>query len=962
MKLSYNSPTPFLPSTKFYLNILGSSYLRYLLKSLVRTINFNFFFYLIDEALVPPKFKLTPKLIESRIRRRLKSSKRSSSCFIPLNHLQVTNLLPKYNPRYRRNIDFRTRSLTTALNFSAKKVHTKIHPSSKWLMPSLLTTTSYPLLGTAKIKHNVVKSTSKMFALLKSNRLQKRLSRPLTVKYTPKPMLSFKLRKLLLFKNFISSSTTSSGNVDKVPLYKSIRFKRRSKLFRSRTSPYFFLNWNRAPKISSASRIDSIWTRFKSLSRFNVYTSRLTRTLSSGTNNKSKINSFKSLIRRQVIIKAKRGKKVWSRRVRRLVLRLRLNKRFWATRSQVAKAKYNFRQGSTQDLFSLPKFSHKKGTSLLDKFTDTLNPKRKRRFNRSLSEVKFDTTFHRKPFLLKPKKYNRFKNFLKSLSSKLLVTRIASISRRVRTYFDTPKVYGYTPRLRVPALRSRKVQVPVAYNVKTRSSSSYRKFKSHGKFILSFRRSKKKVFKGPRRTRRLVVHKSKKLFSSRWSNWRFRLFRPVIWKRNHALTFVHTQKFDSDLLIDLYRSLSTLLAFQTFSSIFNNTVRATYATKLPQLLPRILLAPTTANTPFLINSNKKPTLRFSPDSSLFFVTSPFFFLNYITALPNGLSDSIRSTKLTSRLRNFTVFPDSDSVKALFFRYVNRQKALAQSRKSFYRAFVKRRSYRATKLLKSNIRLFDVNSRGYSNKLIKGKTKTTKWIRLKKLHILPRRVKNAAINRIRRIRFKPGYGRIWRSARVSVKDILGINVKYQYRLTPILQKQYLYSRNEKIEHLSFTLGYALLSAKFAHDTWVLNSLISNSNVYLNGVVCNNEKTRIFTNDFIQLIVNLKYYISMRWLKNWTFRKRNKISKIFYKKIRPGITRGVTKTPKLSRNLPNYFFNLKYCYSDVPRCFEVDYFSLSLFVIHDQLRFERYLPRQQFRINYFTLNMYNWKYIT
>ena len=89
----------------------------------------------------------------------------------------------------------------------------------------------------------------------------------------------------------------------------------------------------------------------------------------------------------------------------------------------------------------------------------------------------------------------------------------------------------------------------------------------------------------------------------------------------------------------------------------------------------------------------------------------------------------------------------------------------------------------------------------------------------------------------------------------------------------------------------------------------------------------------------------------------FKKRSKVSKIFYKKIRPGITRGATKTPKLSRNLPNYFFNLEYSYSDIPQAFEVDYFSLSLFVVHDQLRFARYLPRKQFRINYSTLNMYN-----
>ena len=960
MKLNYNSPTPFLPSSKFYLNVLGSSYLRYLLKSLVRSINFNFFFYLIDESLVPPSVKLTPKLAESRLAQLFKSSNKTRACFKPLNSSRIANVLLKYNINYKANKHF------PALkdNYRPSAIRSVVHPSSKWLMSSLLTTTSYALLGIAKSKHKVTKSNSKMIELLKSNRLKKKLCRPLTIKHRSKPMQPFKYRKLLLFKNFISLSLPTTTGSFNAPLYKSIKFRRRSRSFKSRNSPYFFLDWNRAPKVSISRRIASIWTRFKSLNRFNVSTSKLSSSLTPLSDVRLKKKMFKGSIRKWLISKAKRGKKVWPRRVRRLVLKLRLNKRFWAFRLNTAKTKFTLKSKSNSDLSSLiwgtvkknstSSYEHIRSTSSYPKF-----PRKKLpiRLNRRLIRTHSN-------FLPASEIKRRLRKPLKSLSSQALITKLSGLALPFRGRVTEIKI---NRRVRKPVT----VLYPVSHSplspnrrIKSRSNFLRRRFYAHSSFVRLFRVFKKKGHRIPRRFRRLVIRKSKRLLSSKWSKFRFRLFRTVILKRTSVLNLSNVQKPDFGLLINSYKSLATSLNLKTFSS----PLRKLFSTR-PQpsfYLPMVITAMRANHlrTNLLSNPNKKPVIKFYPSSSLLFTSSPFFFLNYITALPRGLSDSIRSSKSVPKTRNFTVFPDSDAIKALFFRYINRQKSLAQSRKSFYRAFLKRRSYRSTKLLKSNIHLSYLNNNDnvYSNKLAKTSVRTTKWVRLKRLHLLPRRVKNSAINRIRRIRFKPGYGRIWRSARVSVKDILGIQVKYQYRLTPILQKQYLYSRNEKIEHLSFTLGYALLSAKFAHDTWVLNSLISNNNVYLNGTVCSNDKIRIFTNDFIQLLINLKYYISLRWLKNWTFRKRNKISKIFYKKIRPGITRGVTKTPKLSRNLPNYFFNLKYCYSDVPRCFEVDYFSLSLFVIHDQLRFERYLPRQQFRINYFTLNMYNWKYIT
>ena len=193
------------------------------------------------------------------------------------------------------------------------------------------------------------------------------------------------------------------------------------------------------------------------------------------------------------------------------------------------------------------------------------------------------------------------------------------------------------------------------------------------------------------------------------------------------LNLSNVQKPDFGLIINSYKSLAISLNLKTFSSPLSKLFST--RSRPPFYLPMVITA-TCANhmrTNLLSNPNKKPVIKFYPSSSLLFTSSPFFFLNYITALPRGLSDSIRSSKSVPKIRNFTVFPDSDAIKALFFRYINRQKSLAQSRKSFYRAFLKRRSYRSTKLLKSNIHLSYLNNNDnvYSNKLAKTPVRTTK---------------------------------------------------------------------------------------------------------------------------------------------------------------------------------------------------------------------------------------------
>ena len=359
------------------------------------------------------------------------------------------------------------------------------------------------------------------------------------------------------------------------------------------------------------------------------------------------------------------------------------------------------------------------------------------------------------------------------------------------------------------------------------------------------------------------------------------------------------------------------------------------------------------------------TFPMRPLYSLMFIASPFSFLTHMLASTSATSDIVRATRATRRYFKHLVFPDVNTVRASVFRRLNRQKLLFQARTRMTSVHFAKKNSRSklSPLLHPYTKVgpSDAPTPGFQDSHLAGSF-TNLWVYRKVSNLVRRERVPLVTPRIRRIRFKPGYGRIWRIARRSIKGILNLQVRYQYRLTPKLQKRYHATRKVRLSHTSFTLSFALMTARLVSDNWVLGSLLSSHNVYLNGSLCSNKDTRLFVNDFIQLAINLKFYIALRWIKTWSQQRQFKVRRIFYRKNRPINYYQFRKTPKLSKNLPHWFFDLQYTQGDIPKYFEVDYFSLSIFVIHDHLNSERWLPLKSNVYNPLTLNMYNWKYIT
>ena len=215
--------------------------------------------------------------------------------------------------------------------------------------------------------------------------------------------------------------------------------------------------------------------------------------------------------------------------------------------------------------------------------------------------------------------------------------------------------------------------------------------------------------------------------------------------------------------------------------------------------------------------------------------------------------------------------------------------------------------------------------------------------------------------IRKIRFKPGYQRMWRRERNIFKETFKLTHRYQYRLTPKIQLMYYPTRYTLLKSSKFQLklSYALVLSRLASDQWTSDLLIDNKYVYLNGTLVTNGSTMIFPNDFLQLIISLRFYVLHRWLHMLASQRFNSWLRRYYKTYR--IKKQLFKDFTF-RSLPDSVLNLQNSFHDVPKTMEVDYFTLSSFILYSSKEYNLTHP---FPINVFRLyviNMYNWKYLT
>lgn len=358
------------------------------------------------------------------------------------------------------------------------------------------------------------------------------------------------------------------------------------------------------------------------------------------------------------------------------------------------------------------------------------------------------------------------------------------------------------------------------------------------------------------------------------------------------------------------------------------------------------------------NPPLKDAISITPSYSKLFRHSYLFFTNLLVRPLSAPLDLLISSSYADPTFPFNVFPDSNLIKVSVFRRLNRQKSLYEARKELFTSLTSPHLYKphTVKREEHPLELYSHNTPNQSptnhpSLFFSTPSPYKNSFTLRK----PRR----QVLKVQRVRFKPGYGRIWRRARASIREILGIPSRYQYRLTPKLQTHYIQNRQVLKPYASLGLDYLLMASHLVPDFWVMDSLLENKSVFLNGLLLQNPRIKVFISDFIQLTINLKFFLTLKWLRNWSELRQKRVTRTFYSKYRPS---GTDKEFRFARPLPNWFFDLRFSYRTIPQILEVDFFTLSVFVIHDKISAD---PTEPVRANLYdssVLNMYNWKYIT
>ena len=217
-------------------------------------------------------------------------------------------------------------------------------------------------------------------------------------------------------------------------------------------------------------------------------------------------------------------------------------------------------------------------------------------------------------------------------------------------------------------------------------------------------------------------------------------------------------------------------------------------------------------------------------------------------------------------------------------------------------------------------------------------------------------------RIPRVRFKPGYQRIWREVRSALKVSLNVKFQYQQQLTKYLVKFYHLSSQYLLTYSESTLDKIIVYSQLLPDVSTTELFSSYGFIYLNGRVNTTINTVLIKNDFLQLVVSLWYYMITRWFLNWTNLRIRKFKRLVYRKNKPLQYRIMKNKKQQSYYTPNWIYQTRYDNTDVKPYLEVDFFTLSTFILTDTYIQYYHKVDDMPDLRNSTYILYNWKYIT
>ena len=237
----------------------------------------------------------------------------------------------------------------------------------------------------------------------------------------------------------------------------------------------------------------------------------------------------------------------------------------------------------------------------------------------------------------------------------------------------------------------------------------------------------------------------------------------------------------------------------------------------------------------------------------------------------------------------------------------------------------------------------------------------------KINLYSSKLKNDSINkprnelRIPRVRFKPGYQRLWRNFRLALAELLNFKFIYQQQLTKYLMRFYRKLNQSYFSFNENNVQKVLIYSRLVPDLSTFNLFFNNKLIFVNNTPLINSRLFIYKNDFIQLEISNWYYIFSRWLINSVLNRNLKFKSLIFKKSLAGKYKIMKQVKQRSNYTPKWISTVQYDFADIKPFLEVDFFTLSVFYLFDYNMFLYYAPNDIKVIRYNLFRLYNWKYI-
>lgn len=215
--------------------------------------------------------------------------------------------------------------------------------------------------------------------------------------------------------------------------------------------------------------------------------------------------------------------------------------------------------------------------------------------------------------------------------------------------------------------------------------------------------------------------------------------------------------------------------------------------------------------------------------------------------------------------------------------------------------------------------------------------------------------------MQRVKFKPGYRRLWKESRLVLSDLLGKKYEFQHQFTKYLVKFYRKANFYNFSHNELKLTNVILYSKLLPDVKSIQILYNNKMIFLNGLSVSSLSSLTKSGDVVQLLVSSWFYTYSKWLLMWSSSRSRKLRRLIYRKVNLASMQNYRAKKQRSYHTPGWVHNAEHDTSDIKHYLEVDFFTLSSVVIFDNMLSDHYSNSTPTMNKQYIYKIYNWKYI-